>query len=55
MTLQQRDPYEDLAKQAAPIQKKPVDKDLLSQSLIDAENKKIVKEIVRQSVLSSSK
>lgn len=57
MTLQQRDPYVDLAKQAAPIQNNTpkVDDPIQSQRLADAKNNKIVKEIVRQSVQSNSK
>lgn len=57
MTLQQRDPYVDLAKQAAPIQNNTpkVDDPIQSQRLADAKNNRIVKEIVRQSVQSKSK
>lgn len=53
MTLQQRDPFEDLAKQAAPVVKQPTKVD--EKVSIEAQNNKIVTEIVRRSIRSSSK
>ncbi|XP_037038857.1 protein maelstrom homolog [Bradysia coprophila] len=56
MTLQKRDPYEVLAKEAASTQKTgpKVDKTVMSESLIESENNKIVNEMVRRSVVNNT-